>query len=137
MHINSTFYLLRWRFDFQGGISRTGMWSDPGNIKDAGAWKQTRSGLILSRAFVEGKNYETRVISALADCDGQDFMNFEWMALAKINPFERGQRTPTSTVNGLAIVTRYEIIRVMIDGQVIREKLPDSHNKIHFSTFGK
>lgn len=135
--IYNNFYLLRWRFDFADGITRYGMWSDPGNISENGAWRQTRAGLRLIRAAIEAKDFNTRTIQVMAECDGHDYMNFEWIALARINPFMKGSCTPNSSINGLSLVTRQEIIRVLCDGQIIKEPLPLSHQKINFSTFGK
>jgi len=132
------FYLLRWRFDFQTGASRFGMWSQPGNIEQAGAWRQTKSGLHVVRAVIEGKHYVNRTTHALAECSGQEFVMFEWLAFARLNPLGlKGSTVPRTTLGGLSIVTREEIVTVMVSGEVKRAPRPDAHKKAMFATYGK
>lgn len=132
---HNKFYFLRWRFDFHGSASRFGMWSDPGNQLVHGAWKQTRIGLSVARAIIEGKDFLSRQISVLADVPGQDFVMFEWNATAVINPF--GGSPKNHRINGLSIVARDRVVTVGIDGKVTVKPLPNSHKTIQFSTYGK
>lgn len=138
LHDPNKFYLLRWRFDFQTGSSRFGMWSQPGNIAEAGAWRQTKSGLHIVRAIVEAKHYVKRTTHVLAECSGQDFVMFEWLAFARLNPLGiKGSGTPHTTLGGLSIVTREEIVTVFVNGEIKRAPRPDVHKKTAFATYGK
>lgn len=133
------FYLLRWRFDFQTGAKHFGMWSQPGDIEKAGAWRQTKAGLHVIAAMVEGKHITRRTTEVLAECSGQDFVLFEWLALARVNPFSvRGAGgTPHTTLGGLSIVSREEITTVHVSGEVQRQPRPEAHKRIGFATYGK
>lgn len=131
-------YLLRWRFDFQNAAPRFGMWSDPGNIEQAGAWRQTKAGLVVTRASVEGKHTWKRTTHTLAEVDKSDFVMFEWLAFAKLNPLGlKGSGTPYTTLGGLSIVTREDIITVFVSGEVRKSKRPDGHKNLAFATYGK
>lgn len=130
----SKYYLLRWRFDYLSRPAVFGMWSNPGNIQQSGAWRQNREGVL--RASVEAKDYFTRAITVLAECPGQDFVNFEWLALASLNPFGvRGSITPLTKLGGLAIRSRNELIQVYTSGEVSRTPWQD--DGVQLATFGK
>lgn len=131
-------YLLRWRFDYINSPSRVGMWSQPGNIDQAGAWKQNGAGLHICRAMVEGKHAQNRTTEVLAEVPGQDFVMFQWLALARVNAFGlSGSVVPRTVLGGLQIVTREEIITVMINGLVKREFRSDDHKTLALATYGK
>ena len=132
------FWLLRWRFYFQGGASCYGMWNQSGNVEESGAWKQSRGSRVLQRAAIEGKhNIGPRVTRVMVDVPGQDFVMFQWLALARL-PFKlRGSMIPKTTLGGLQLVTYEEIITVHISGLVRTEPRPDAHKVIGFATYGK
>lgn len=139
MELARDFYLLRWRLDFATGRSSLGQWSQPGDIAANGAWRQSRAGVPLVRAFVEGKHVVHRTTTVLAECDGPDFINVEWKACAHVgNPLAvRGPMVPYTTMKGLSIVTREEIISVENSGKVTRTRRPEAHKRIAFATYGK
>ena len=130
-------FLLRWRYDYKDKASIYGMWSNPGNIEANGAWKHNHEGVIS--ASIEGKDIDSRKIVRLAECPGYDFVNFEWIAMAKIgNPFNiRGAITPPTRLMGLAIVTRDKIIEVFPNGAVVPKIRPEGHKLLKLATFGK
>lgn len=134
----NNYYLLRWRFDFQTGGSRFGLWSQTGNLESDGAWRQLRAGLEVKRAYIEGKHYVSGVIRTLAECDGHDFVMFEWMANAFFDPFSvRGNKTPYTSIAGLSMVCREKIISVMTDGLANIRDRPTAHKNLNFATYGK
>lgn len=138
MDLTGDYYLLRWRFDFTSGASRFGMWSQPGDVEKSGAWRQTKVGLFVARAMIEGKHFIKRTTHVLAECSGEDYCTFQWMALAHLAPLGlRGSVTPLTRLNGLSLVTREEIIEVTTDGRVNRMPRPDAHKRVGFATYGK
>lgn len=114
------------------------MWSQPGDVEKSGAWRQSRPGLSLVRAMVEGKHVIRRTTEVLTECDGHDFVMFEWLALARLNPFGlRGKSgTPPTTLGGLSIVSREEITTVLLTGEVLRKPRPEAHKRTGFATYG-
>lgn len=132
------FYLLRWRFDYANHAPIYGMWSQPGDVKQSGAWKFGMKEQ-MRFASVEGKDYISREIKTLAQCPGQDFVLFQWNALARINPFalKGGASVPYTTLSGLKIVSRNEIIDVSVSGEITRTLRPEAHKRIGFATYGQ
>src|SRR3990172_4226027 len=72
-------YLLRWRFDFSDKPTRYGVW----NSSIEPAWSVNKNNLV--RASIEGKDMQTRETRIIAECDGWDFVNFEWVAATPIH----------------------------------------------------
>lgn len=133
----SKLYLLRWRYDYTGGRSPSlGMWSNPGDVANQGAWRQNKEG--VARASIEAKDYFTRETTTLAECLGEDFVNFEWLALASVNPFSlkgAGNVTPVTRLGGLVLRTRTEVVTVYNSGDISRE--PWEFDGVQLATFGR
>ena len=124
-------YRLRWRMDFKNRPSAIGMWDiDPPDIKQKACF-QMREGLI--RAAVEGKHQITREVVTLAEVDGWDFCNFQWLALWQGNPGGGGYQRHY----GLAIQSRDWIIEVRFNGQVFRESRSEEDKKYHYAIYGR
>lgn len=128
-------YTLRWRYDFRDRPAVYGMWGNPGNGPGNQAWAQNKEG--LSRAAVEAKDLDTKEIITLAECDGHDFRNFQWMAIAKVPMNFKGQITPTSQLVGMKLLTTDFEISVFANGVVKKQPLPESEKKLHFATYGR
>lgn len=131
-------YLLRWRFHWFDRPSKFGMWSHPGEQKDLAtkAWYHNKEGLIL--AVIEGKDVVTREVKVLVECPGQDYRNFQWVALASVVPGALaggGSVTPLTRIGGLKVQTRNEEITVMDDGSITT--VPFTAEDQHFATYGK
>lgn len=131
MEIKKSLYLLRWRFDFVGRASVFGMWNSPVNT----AWNQNREG--LTRASIEGKDVLTKQTVTLVECDGHDFRNFQWLAIARVNPGMRGSVSPVPEHIGLKILTTNEEVSVLVTGQCARRTLSEPEKGIQFATFGR
>lgn len=131
------FYLLRWRFDYHGGRPPAlGMWLNPGQVEQNGAWRQNREG--VARASIEAKDYYSRETTTVAECPGQDFVNFEWATLASVQPLGlKGAVTPRTRVVGLSLVDRKDIVTLFVDGTFTRTARPQGHLETQFATFGK
>jgi hypothetical protein len=126
-------YKLRWRFDFAQKPAKYGMWDKPGETKETQAWCQNGEGLI--RAAVEGKDPVTKEEVILAQCDGHDFVNFQWMAAAKVNPFFKGTAKTSHFLLGLKLTTREKAFEVFPDGMVNKKDRTDKN--INYATFGR
>jgi len=129
-------YLVRWRFDYlDGKPTKFGSWSRPAADNDPSnqAWRHNTK---VSRAIVEGKDIRTREVSVLADCRGEDFVNFQWNAVARMNPLAiRGEVVPFTQLAGLKIVTRYTTIDVFETGEVFTSPRPEDN--YNYATFGR
>lgn len=124
-------YLLRWRFDFSDRASVFGMWNSSVNT----AWDKNRDTLI--RASIEAKSVKTAITKTVAECDGHDFRNFQWIALSRVPLNFKGSYTPSSEHVGLKILTTEEEVAVLVSGQCGRRKLTEDEKGIHFATFGR
>ena len=128
-------FLLRWKFIYSDGSSKAGLWSNSGPKNDltSKAWCNNREG--LKNALIEAKNNDTRETSVVAECSGQDFQNFQWLALASVQPFGiKGAVTPLTRVGGLKLITRHEEISVFDNGSGKKE--PNTKQNINFATYG-
>jgi hypothetical protein len=127
---------LRWRFDFWGNRpSKWGKWSAPGKTKEVKAWCQNKEG--LCRAAIEGHHRETFEVKTLAECDGHNFVNFQWMALAFTPGNFRGTVRPLHALAALKLITREHEIIVFPDASIAHRVRPEAEKKIHFATFGR
>lgn len=128
-------YDLRWRFDFAGRPSRYGKWSNPGKSDELKACYQNKEGLV--RASIEGQSVLTQEITTLAECDGHDFVNFQWMAVAMTPATLVGLAKPVHALVGLKIITRELELGVASDGSVAKRVRPEAEKRINFATFGR
>ncbi len=128
--------LLRCRFDFSDGRTWFSMWNESGpNDCDKAAY-QNKNGLI--RASIEAKNRETRRTAVIAECDGHEFCNFEWMALAVAPSALGGKSKQILSQNvGLALVTSEQRVCVFMNGEIKIEKRSDTDKLFHYAGYGR
>lgn len=124
-------YLLRWHFDYVGNLPKYGQWSRAASRQEDMAYCQNKEGLV--RASVEGKNVVTREVVTLAECDGHDFVNFQWMAEFRAKSDGSG----TYHHVGLKLVTRENWVEVYTRGQVKIVPRTEEDKKFHYATFGR
>jgi hypothetical protein len=110
-------WIFRWGFEFVGNKSpRIGGWFPASRFEDM-ASAVNKEGLL--RAYVEGKHWTRRETKVFAECSGQDFLNFQHMALY----IQLGkEKRAINHVFGMALHTRYEIIKCLDNGSVERER---------------
>lgn len=132
-----TRYRLRWRFDFANRPSKYGMWNAPGPGASTQAWSQNKEGMV--RASVEGEDLRTKETKILAQCDGHDFRNFQWMAVGRLRgfPTDTANVRPITHLVGMKILTTDTEICVFGSGQVETAPLPEPIKQMHFATYGK
>jgi len=128
-------FLLRWRFEWPDKPVKYGMWSHSGTQEDLATKAWCNNGPGLAFAVVEAKNYLTREIKPVVVCPGQDFRNFQWIALANVPGFVKGKMIPVTRVGGIILQTRDEEITVHDCGKVLRA--PFTAHNINFATYGK
>lgn len=128
-------YDLRWRFDFAGRPSRYGKWSNPGKSDELKACYQNKEGLV--RAAIEGQHVVTQQVKTLAECDGHDFVNFQWMAVAMMPVGLIGKAQPVHALVGMKIITRDVELCVTADGALLRRVRPEAEKRLNFATFGR
>ena len=131
-------YRLRWRFDFfDGQKERCGIWNNSGALDTDGAWCVNKTN--LRRAAIEGETVgEHQVVTALWECDGHEFVNFEWLVAAGIGiPFGTGEHTFTPGIVGLAGVSREFKDEVFIDGSARRRVRTEEEKKNILAAWSK
>lgn len=89
------------------------------------------------RASIEGKNLVTKQTVTLAECDGHDYRNFQWLAISKVNPAFSGAVTPQVHNIGMKLLTTDQEIMVLNDGHIQKRPLTEDEKKINFATFGR
>lgn len=120
-------FYLRWRFDYSD--------HKPSVI---GRWNDTREGIAafvdktnLRRAAVEIMDHSgTSGERCVAECDGWDFINFEWSAI-------RNNRTLLFETVGLCLKTRDLVAEVSVFGGVKTRPRDPNEMKIHYAGFGR
>jgi hypothetical protein len=126
-------YDMRWRYDFKDGRIRYGKWSRPSNTPELQAWRNNDEGLV--RASIEGKDMFTGEIKPLAECDGHDFVNFQWIATASGNVMK--SNSLVHRLMGMKLLTRDYEHCVFPDGSGAVIPRSEADKKINFATFGK
>ena len=112
--ITNKYYLLRWRFEYLDRV-KYGMWSNSGTRPEDQAWAQDKTGLV--KAKIEAKDVATRQITTIAECSGDQYVNFQWIATATIQPFSiNGSTTPITRIVGLRLITKDEKQEVYANG---------------------
>ncbi len=126
-------YLLRWRFDyFDTKPPKYGMWSRPAVLlSDMAAFISKEN---LRVASIEAKHVETREVISLAECEGCDFVNFQWIAQVRYNI---GIGTQNSQLIGLKLVTRDTSIEVYPSGDIKILNRSEHDKQFHFEGFGR
>lgn len=126
------YYRVRWRFDFHSKPSKWGQWSNPGDIEKEGAWRVNKDG--LSRASIEQECIQTFKITTVAECDGHDFVNFEWKDIEIFSP--NGFKVGKALV-GLTLVTRETAVTCLVNGAQSVNQRSEYDKKFHYAGFGK
>ncbi len=128
-------WLLRWRFDYSDDKpARYGLWSRSSrNPIDMAAFVNKEN---LRRASIEAKNFVNRDdVRILAECDGWDFVNFQWMAEARVSSAD--SRVTGHRLIGLKLVTRDWFFLVFRDGTMQKVPRPEDDKKFHYAGFGR
>lgn len=126
-------FRLRWRFDFNGNRpSIYGQWDRDADRESEKACYQNKEGLV--RASIEMKDRETLAVSTLAECDGWDFVNFQWLAEFRGN-VKTGKGFHRHV--GLCLVTRDFWNNVYYAGRIVQEPRTEEDKQYHYATFGR
>lgn len=133
--MNHPKYLLRWCFEYANKPKKYGLWSNPGEHQTEQAWCQNKEGLL--EAVIEGKNFITREIIPLASINGQDFVNFQWIASATQRGLKVSGRPLPKSIVGLMIVGREDKIKIYNNGLCQTEKHNLDYGRINLAGFGR
>lgn len=100
-------YLLRWCYHFHGNKpSKRGQWLNGGEGEAASVSREN-----LRCAVVEAKDIITREVFPLYECDGQDFVLFQWKAALAV-------QTGVTRLDGLRMICRDQYVEVFVTGEV-------------------
>lgn len=122
------YYWLRWRFEYSDGKPPVyGQWGRQGE-KNTQAWCTDKNNLLY--ACIEAKDLIQKTVSVVAAVKGEDFLNFSWKARKSLF----GGNTE---VIGLEILSRDEIVTVLVDGRAFKEPRPKDDYNFHYEGFGK
>lgn len=128
MHENYDRLRLRWRFDFSNRKPRFGQWTRPASRKeDMAAFNHSQN---LVRASIEAQNIATGEILPIAECDGHEFVNFQW--ISALFGLEGGH----VKIVGMALTTRDYRAEVYVDGTSKVEPRSEDDKKFNYATFG-
>ncbi len=130
-------YALRWRLEYQGGVrSRVGLWMDPGHLPEHQAWRQCKEG--VTRALIEGRSVLTGEVRVMAECAGENFCLFKWLAIHALEMSPSGRiGAGRSRIYGLRIVTRDEHADVYANGEAAASPRPADDKDFHYAAFGR
>lgn len=122
-------FLLRWRFDFSDGKpSRFGMWSRPATRREDMAAYVNKTG--LTRAAIEAKHIITREIVTVAECDGHDFITFQWLSSARFSGI--GHQLLSQQVYGLRLVSRDNFYDATVNGALNIVARPEDQKNFNY-----
>lgn len=107
-------WLFRWRFEYANGTSRAGIWNGATRFEDTAAG-QRKEGLLV--AIIEGKHFLRRDIRVFVECPGQDFLNYEHLAVYVQN--KNSNSAPITFVYGARLRTRNRLATCLADGSII------------------
>lgn len=126
-------YRLRWRFDFAHKPPKWGGWMNTGRGDESKAYLVNKDGLV--KASIEAEDIRDWKIYELASVSGQDYVNFQWEALA-IAPNLMNMPHETklkSQIVGLRLVRRDWETIVYVNGETRLEKSVNlNHKDFHF-----
>lgn len=77
----------------------------------------------LLRASVEVKHVETRAISTIAECDGADYVAFQWLSSARFAGI--GNQLLSTSVYGLRLISRGACYDVRGNGTILTKGASD------------
>ena len=127
-------YVLRWAFEYADGKRRAGIWGQSTDNPGDSAWAQPKIGLI--RAIIEGKNQITKNIVRFAECSGEDYRVFQWVAVAAMPGFGfRGSVNLPSRLVGLKLLARDQMYEVHGNGKVVITPITDRQREIQFASY--
>jgi hypothetical protein len=128
---------LRWRFEFANKPTRAGMWSQPAKMQSDMAAFVNKDGLIS--ASIEAKNFYTQEQFIIAECSGQDFVNFKWVAERHQVVAGPGLYSFANWHNlvGLSLVTRDVELTVYFDGNNLILNRTEEDKNFHYECFGR
>lgn len=129
MHANYDAFRLRWRFDFHGKPTRIGQWSRPADrLEDMAAFQNSEG---LARASIEAQDVVTQETVTVAECDGSDFCNFQWVSAMW------GLAGSHAKIVGLTLVTRDQRCTVYVNGETAVDDRTDEDKSFHYATYGR
>lgn len=127
-------YILRWVFEYQDGRRKAGMWGQATRNPVDSAWAQSTKG--LARAVIEGKHVTSRKLVRLAECSGQDYRTFQWVATAAMPGMGfKGAVTLRSRLVGLKLLARDKVFEVNGKGDVNITPITKRQNEIQFASY--
>jgi len=126
---------MRWRFDYANRPSKWGKWSSPGKTPEVMAYTQNKEGVI--RACIEIRDVTTQEIKPLVECDGWDFVNFQWIAIAMTPGNFMGEVRPVHALVGLKLITRDNEFAAFANGRVMTKIRTEKQKEMNFATFGR
>ena len=129
MFANHDRYRLRWRFDFHNKPTKIGQWCRPADRQSDMACFQNGEGLV--RASIEAQDVHTQEINTIAECDGHDFCNFQWVSAAW------GFMASRVKIVGISLITRDVRCTVYVDGKTVVEDRTEDDKNFHFETYGR
>lgn len=116
---------LRWVLHYSNGVIKRGMWNDSieGDIGTSAAL-QKREGILF--ACVESQDTNA-VIRTVAECSGQDFRMFQWMATQGFTATVGGSvgyaNSPAKN-HGIKLISTQSIVCVYFNGIISVEYAP-------------
>ena len=113
-----------------------GIWNNSGARDSDGAWCVNKTA--LRRAAIEAVDTTTWEEVTLWECDGPEFVNFEWMVAAPMGmPFGNGEMEIRPTILGLAGVSREYKDEVFIDGSSRRRERTEEEKRNLLAAWSK
>jgi hypothetical protein len=132
---NSTKWLLRWRYDFISHPVKYGQWDRSATLMTDMACYNLKEGLI--RASIEAKDILTREIKTIVEVDGQNFCNFQWIAITRSPAIHSGTMNIRANNVGLRLIGRYTSFEVYKDGTVVMKERSIEDQKFNFAIYGR
>jgi len=129
-------YDLRWVFDFVNKPTRRGIWSNPGNETDS-AGRVNKNDLL--RATIEARNYYTEETAIVAECTGEDFVNFKWKASRHqlMSGSNLHMLANYHSLDGLTLVCRSVEVHVLFSGEHLVTERTEEDKNFHYECFGR
>lgn len=127
-------YRLRCVFEYADKPTWRGSWDT--SYKGTEAWCTNKNGLLY--AHVEAKDIGTNnAPKIVATCAGQDFCNFEWLAIARLKVTNAGikEHMREATNIGLVMVTRDKRINVMFSGEAFVEDRKEQDKQFNLAGY--
>ena len=134
--MKSPVWKLRCRFDWKDKrLPWSSCWNESGPGLQDKAWAQNKTGIM--RACIEAKNEVTKQVTVIAECEGWDFVNFEWLATVKVPGSGVKTMTIEGTNIGLVLITREAKLTVLFTGEMWVDPRSDGEKTIQYAGFGK